>query len=126
MTKISQLIARIFLAAIFISAGIAKIGGYDATQGYMEAMGVPGVLLPLVILLEAGGGLAILLGWKTRWMAAALAIFSIASAVLFHNDFADQTALIMFQKNIAIAGGFILLAVYGAGGYSLDNRQSNS
>jgi len=124
MDKVSQLVARIFLGHIFILAGLSKIGAYEGTQGYMDAMGVPGVLLPLVILFEVGGGLAIVAGWKTRWIAIALAAFSVISAAIFHNNFGDQTQMIMFMKNIAIAGGFLLLASHGAGAYSLDNRRS--
>ncbi len=85
-------------------------------------MGVPGMLLPLVIALEIGGGLAIIAGWQTRLASIALAIFTLAAAAIFHNNLADQTQMIMFMKNIAIAGGFILLAVHGADGYSLGNR----
>lgn len=126
MKKISEFTARLLLALVFLLAGISKISGYADTQGYMEAMGIPGALLPLVILLEAGGGLAIILGWQTRLVAVALALFSLAAAAIFHNNLADQMQLIMFTKNIAIAGGFILLAVHGAGGYSLDNRRNPS
>jgi len=126
MKKISEFTARLLLAQVFLLAGISKISGYADTQGYMETMGIPGALLPLVILLEAGGGLAIILGWQTRLVAVALALFSLTAAVIFHNNLADQMQLIMFTKNIAIAGGFILLAVYGAGGYSLDNRRNPS
>ena len=124
MEKVSQLVARVFLGHIFLLAGVSKISAYEGTQGYMDAMGVPGVLLPLVILLEVAGGLAIIAGWKTRWAAIALAIFSVVSAAIFHHDFADQTQMIMFMKNIAITGGFMLLAVHGAGAYSLDNRNN--
>lgn len=124
MEKVSQLVARIFLGHIFLLAGVSKIGAYEATQGYMDAMGVPGMLLPLVILLEAVGGLAIILGWQTRWTAIALAAFSVVAAVLFHNNFGDQMQMILFMKNIAIAGGFLLLVSYGAGAYSLDNRRA--
>lgn len=85
-------------------------------------MGVPGMLLPLVIALEIGGGLAIIAGWQTRLASIALAIFTLAAAAIFHNNLADQTQMIMFMKNIAIAGGFILLAVHCADGYSLGNR----
>lgn len=126
MKTINQLIVRVFLAQIFLLAGLSKIGAYQGTQGYMEAMGVPGMLLPLVILLEVGGALAILAGWQTRWAAYALAAFSVASAVIFHADFADQTQMIMFMKNVAIAGGFLSLAQSGAGAFSLDNRRANS
>jgi len=122
MEKISQFVARLFLAQMFLLSGIFKIGGYAGTQGYMEAMGVPGMLRPLVIALEIGGGLAIIAGWQTRLVSIVLAAFTLAAAAIFHNNLADQTQMIMFMKNIAIAGGFILLAVHGAGGYSWDNR----
>ncbi|MCB1948724.1 DoxX family protein [Nitrosomonas sp.] len=120
MKQISEFIARILLAQIFFLAGYNKIGGYESTQEYMNATGVPGELLPLVILLELGGGLALIAGWKTQWISLILALFTVAAAILFHNNFDDQMQLIMFQKNIAIAGGLILLAVYGAGTYSVD------
>jgi len=126
MKKISEFTARLLLAQVFLVAGLSKITGYADTQGYMEAMGIPGTLLPVVILLEAGGGLAIIIGWQTRLVAAALALFSLTAAVIFHNNLADQMQMIMFMKNLAIAGGFILLAAHGAGGYSLDNRYSKS
>jgi putative oxidoreductase len=126
MEKISQFVARLFLGHIFLLAGISKIGAYAATQGYMNAMGVPGMLLPLVILLEVGGGLTIIVGWKTKWASVALAGFTVVAAAIFHNNFGDQTQMIMFMKNIAIAGGFLLLAVHGAGAYSLDNRRSTA
>jgi len=123
MTKYSSLIARVLLSHIFILAGINKIMGYAGTQGYMESMGVPGMLLPLVIILEVGAGLAILLGWQIRWAALALAVFSVLSAVLFHSNLGDQTHMIMFMKNFAIAGGLLLLAEHGAGAFSLDKRK---
>lgn len=124
MEKISQLLARVFLGHIFLLAGVSKVGAYAGTQAYMEMMGVPGALLPLVILLEAGGGLAIIAGWQTRWTAVALAGFSVVAAAIFHNNFADQMQMILFMKNIAMAGGFLLLYVHGAGAYSIDNRRS--
>ncbi len=126
MEKISQFVARLFLGQIFLLAGISKISSYAGTQGYMDAMGVPGTLLPLVIALEIGGSLAIIAGWQTRLASIALAVFTLAAAAIFHNDLADQTQMIMFMKNIAIAGGFILLAVHGAGGYSLDSHRARS
>lgn len=126
MEKISQLVARVFLGHIFLLAGLSKISAYEGTAGYMEAMGVPGALLPLVIALEVVGGLAIIAGWKTKWASIALAGFSVVAAVIFHNNFSDQTQMIFFMKNIAIAGGFLLLVVHGAGAYSLDNRRSTA
>lgn len=126
MEKASHIVARVFLGHIFLLAGISKIGAYEGTQGYMEAMGVPGGLLPLVILLEVVGGLAVIAGWKTKWASLALAAFSVVAAAIFHNNFADQTQMILFMKNIAIAGGFVLLAIHGDGAYSLDNRRSSA
>ena len=104
MEKISQLVARLFLGQIFLLSGIFKISGYEGTQGYMDAMGVPSMLLPLVIVLEVGGGLAIVAGWQTKLISTALAAFTVVAAVIFHNNFSDQIQMIMFMKNIAIAG----------------------
>ena len=113
---------RFFLAIMFFMSGLTKISQYAGTQGYMEAMGVSGFLLPLVILTEAFGGLAIILGWKTKYVGLALAGFTVLSAILFHADFSNQAEMTNFMKNIAIAGGFLTLFVHGAGAYSLDNR----
>lgn len=121
MEKISQIIARLFLGQIFLLSGVFKISGFEGTQGYMEAMGVPGMLLPLVIFIEVAGGLAIIAGWQTRLVALALAAFTLVAAAIFHHNVADQMQMIMLMKNIAIAGGFILLAIHGAGSFSLDN-----
>ncbi|MDF0679168.1 MAG: DoxX family protein, partial [Nitrosomonas sp.] len=82
MEKISQFVARLFLGQIFLLAGISKISSYAGTQGYMDAMGVPGTLLPLVIALEIGGGLAIIAGWQTRLASIALAVFTLAAAAI--------------------------------------------
>ncbi len=123
MSKYNSVIVRILLAHIFIIAGLNKIVGYAGTQGYMESVGVPGMLLPLVILLEVGAGLALVVGWQTRWAAFALAGFTVLSAVIFHSNLGDQMQMIMFMKNFAIAGGLLLLAEHGAGAFSLDNRK---
>jgi putative oxidoreductase len=88
----------------------------------MDAMGVPGGLLPLVIALEILGGLAVMLGWQTRIAAFLLAGFTLLSALLFHANFGDQMQMIMFMKNISIAGGFLMIVALGAGAFSLDNR----
>lgn len=120
MNATLSLFGRLGLSLIFIISGWGKIAGYAATQQYMEAMGVPGSLLPLVIALELGGGLAILAGGFTRAIALALAAFSLASAALFHGNLGDATQAIMFWKNVAMAGGFLMLAANGAGVLSLD------
>ena len=116
---------RILLSLMFVTSGFSKISGYTATQGYMEAMGVPGVMLPLVIAVELLGGLAVMLGWHTRIAAFLLAGFSLLSAVLFHANFGDQMQMIMFMKNISIAGGFLMIVALGGGAYALDNRSKN-
>lgn len=123
MEKYLPVTGRVLLSLIFVMGGLGKLGaGYAGTQGYMDAMGVPGMLLPLVILLEIGGGLALILGWKTRIAALLLAGFTILAALIFHHDFANQVDMIMFMKNLAISGGLLILATHGAGSYSLDNR----
>jgi putative oxidoreductase len=115
-------LARFMLASIFLAAGLSKIGQYEGTQLYMESVGLPGGLLPLVILLEVVGAILVMVGLKVRWTALVLAGFSVASAVLFHVDFGDQVQGIMFMKNISMAGGLLILASAGAGAWSLDNR----
>ncbi len=123
MDKYTNLTGRILLALIFLMAGLNKIGGYAGTQGYMESHGVPGALLPLVILVEVGGALALIVGWQTRIAAWALAGFTLLAGLLFHNDFGNQMQLIMFMKNLAITGGLLVVAANGAGAFSLDARR---
>jgi putative oxidoreductase len=119
--KSSDLVGRILIAALFLIAGLGKIGGYAGTQAYMQSMGVPGALLPLVIALEVLGAIAIVVGYRTRLVAAALAAFSLVSGFIFHSS-ADQMQQILLLKNIAIAGGFLILVARGAGDWSLDAR----
>lgn len=121
MNAYLSLLGRAGLSLIFIISGWGKIAAYAGTQQYMESKGLPGELLPLVIALELGGGLAILGGTFTRWVAIALALFSIASAAIFHADFGDQMQAINFWKNVAMAGGFLVLAANGPGTLSLDS-----
>lgn len=123
--NLSNAAGRLLLSAIFISAGISKLGaGYAGTQAYMEAMGVPGSLLPLVIATEVLAGIALLVGFQARLAAFLLAGFSLLSAVLFHFDFSDQMQSILFMKNLAIAGGLLMVVAHGAGQWSVDGRLS--
>jgi putative oxidoreductase len=122
--KSAELAGRILLALLFLGAGLNKISGYAGTQAYMESVGVPGILLPLVIALEVLGAVAIMIGLHTRLVAALLALFSIASAALFHWVPGDQIQTIMFMKNLAIAGGFLVLVANGAGAWSIDARRA--
>ena len=122
LQELSAPIGRLFLSMIFIFSGFTKITGYAATQGYMEAMGVPGMLLPLVIAVELLGGIAILLGFKARLVAIVMAGFSVVSALLFHQFWIDESQMNPFMKNIAMAGGFLMIFAHGAGAYSIDNN----
>ncbi|BBJ22654.1 DoxX family protein [Candidatus Nitrotoga sp. AM1P] len=116
------LAARLLASAIFIGAGFSKLGaGYAGTQAYMASVGLSGELLPLVIGLEIGGGLALLLGFQTRLAAFALSVFCIVSSVLFHSG-ADPMQQIMFMKNLAMAGGLLAFTLFGAGRMSLDGE----
>ncbi len=117
------LAGRVLLAAMFLLAGITKISGYAGTAGYMASVGVPAALLLAVIALEIGGAIAIIIGFQTRLVALALAGFTLAAAALFHSNFADQMQMLLFLKNISVAGGFLVLAAYGAGRYSFDARR---
>jgi putative oxidoreductase len=121
----AALLGRLLLALIFLVDGWVIISSYSATQGYMEANGVPSELLPLVILAEVAGALLVALGLLTRWAAVALAGFCILTALLFHRNFADveHLEMIHFLKDLAIAGGFLTLAAHGPGAWSLDARR---
>ena len=121
-----ELVGRVFLSIMFIMSGFSKIGGYEGTQGYMEAMGVPGMLLPLVILLELGGGILLAVGFQVRIIAFLLAGFCLLSAMIFHFQPAEQMQMIMFMKNITIAGGLLLVLVHGAGAFSVDAKLKKS
>lgn len=123
MAALVQPLGRLMLALIFILAGVGKIMDLAGTSAYMEAMGVSSTLLWPTILLEILGGIAILLGYKTGLAALALAFFSVATAVLFHNDFSEKMQIILFLKNIAMAGGLLLLVAGGTTAYSLDRKK---
>jgi putative oxidoreductase len=120
MQTFNSLLGRIGLSAIFIISGLGKLAAYAGTQQYMANAGVPGFLLPLVVLIEVGGGLFILAGAFTRTTAVVLALFTLAAGFLFHANLADQNQFIHFFKNIAIAGGFLTLAANGPGPISID------
>jgi putative oxidoreductase len=118
----AEVSGRFLLALLFLLSGLGKLGAYAGTAAYMSAAGIPGALLPAVIAIEIFGSLAIVLGWKTRVAALVLAGFSVLTAFAFHNNLADQTQMIMFFKNLSIAGGLLLLATNGAGPWSLERR----
>lgn len=120
MQNFTLLVGRLGLSLIFILSGVGKITAYQTTAKLLVAHGLPPGLLPLVIFAELGGGLAILCGLLTRWAAGGLFIYTMLTALIFHNQLADHAQWINFMKNLAIAGGFLVLAVHGPGGLSLD------
>lgn len=124
------LIGRILIALMFVPAGLQKIGGFAGTVGYAASVGMPmpqvGVAVALVV--EIVGGLALLLGWCTRWATLALAFFTLVASFFFHAYWsvpadAAMVQQLMFWKNIAVAGGLLGFAAHGAGGWSMDARQ---
>ena len=122
MVKIFDLLGRVFISGIFLLSSFNKIGNYDGTIGWMESFGLPGFLLIPAIVLEIVAPILIIVGYQTKIAAAALSLFCIATAFIFHNDFSDQMQIIAFMKNIALAGGFLFLVANGAKGYCLDKK----
>jgi putative oxidoreductase len=118
----AALVGRLLLAALFLIDGWSKVRGYAPAVAYMERFSVPGLLLPAVILVEVGGGALLVIGCQARCAALALSIFCILAALLFHADFADRNQVLHFQKDLAIAGGLLVLAAFGPGRFSLGGR----
>ena len=119
MTDAGLLAGRYLLVFIFLHEGVGLLGNYAAAAAYMQKSGVPSLMLPAVIALQLGGGLLIVAGVMTRLSALAFAAFCVLTAILFHWQFADRNQLLHFQKDLAIAGGFLVLACCGPGGWSL-------
>jgi len=126
-----SLLARLLMVALFLPAGLSKIGGFEGTVGYIASVGLPlaSVGAVVAILVEVLAPLALLVGWRTRWAALVLAIFTLVATVLFHNFWAmpvEQQFMqqLMFMKNIGVVGGLLALAAFGAGAWSLDARRS--
>lgn len=121
------LAGRILIALIFVFAGFGKITGFDGTVGYIASKGLPlpqlGAIVAIIV--ELGGGIMLVLGWKTRWAAAAIAIFTVVAALIFHNFWVAtpdqaQNQMIHFMKNLAIVGGLLFVVIHGGGALSLD------
>jgi putative oxidoreductase len=121
----ASLVGRVLLSAIFLLSGISKISAPAGMIGYIESVGLPfpAVALGLAILVEIGGAAALILGYRTRLVAAGLAAFSIVTALAFHNQLGDQNQFIHFFKNIAMAGGLLQVVAFGAGRFSLEARR---
>jgi putative oxidoreductase len=119
------LLGRVLLAVIFLLSGFGKLTAISGTAGYFGAIGLPAPTATAIVvgLIELLGGLAVLVGFQTRIAAWVLAIFTIATALVAHTGWADQNQMIHFLKNVAISGGFLLLASSGAGAYSIDAKR---
>jgi putative oxidoreductase len=119
----AALVGRLLVAALFLIDGWSKVRGYAPAVTYMERFSVPGLLLPAVILVELGGGLLLVAGWQTRLAALALSAFCILAALLFHTNFDDRNQVLHFQKDLAIAGGLLVLFAFGPGRFSIEGRR---
>lgn len=117
-------VGRLLLAAIFLISGFGKLTAAAGTIGYIAQAGLPAPTLAyaVALLVELGGGILLLIGYQTRLVAAALAVFTLATAFAFHADFADQNQMIHFLKNLAIAGGLLQVVAFGAGSFSVDGK----
>ncbi len=122
MVNLTDLIGRILISGLFLLNGIFKINNYDGTIEWMESFGMPGILVVPAIILEVAGPVLIIIGYKTKLAAGLLSLFCITTAIIFHNDFSSQMQLTSFLKNIALAGGFLILFVNGAKDLSIDNN----
>jgi putative oxidoreductase len=118
-------LGRLLIAILFVPAGYGKLMAFTDTVGYAASAGMPlpQVAIALAIVVEIVGGILLLIGYQTRWVAAIMALFSVATALVFHSNFEDTNMKIHFMKNIAIAGGLLQLVYFGAGPFSVDNRR---
>lgn len=119
---VAELLGRLLLAQLFLAEAVSKLSQYDMAAAYTAHYGVPAVLLPAALAVEILGGLFLLIGWQTRITGLVLAGFCLATAVIFHSDFADRGQVIHFEKDLALAGAFLILCARGAGRLSLDAR----
>jgi len=126
MSGVVQLIGRVMLALIFILAGIGKIMDPAGTSGYMESMGVTSLLMWPTVALELLAGIALAVGYRSKLAATTLALFCLVAAALFHNDLGDKMQMILFLKNIAIAGGLLLVATSATTALSLDRKKESA
>jgi putative oxidoreductase len=131
LSSLSALVGRALIAWLFVPAGFAKLTGLAGAMAYTASGGLPGWLAIPALAVELLGGLAILVGWQTRWAALALAAFTVVAGIVYHYIPAQSATdamvamgqMINFNKNLAISGGLLLLAAFGAGAWSLDARQ---
>jgi putative oxidoreductase len=122
--KFLPLLGRVLLGLPFLMSGLGKLGAYAATVGYIASVGLPAPPLAFItsVVIEVGGSLLLLSGFRTRFASVVLGVFSLATAVFFHHNFADQNQMIHFLKDVMITGGLLQIAYFGAGAFSVDNR----
>jgi putative oxidoreductase len=132
LNRYGPLVGRILIALIFVMSGAGKITGFEGTVGYIASKGLPLPQLAAIgaIFVELGGGLMLIVGWRARWAATAMLIFTAAAAVVFHNFWAVpadqvQNTMIHFMKNISMMGGLLFVLIHGSGALSLDKSASN-
>jgi putative oxidoreductase len=121
------LLGRVLIGAPFILSGLGKLAAHDATVGYIGSVGLPLAQLGwlIAILVELGGGALLLIGYRARLIALVVALFTLATAIFFHRNFADQNQMIHFLKNIMIVGGLLQIVYFGAGPMSIDALATN-
>ena len=124
MVNLVDLISRIFLSLVFLVNSYSKMTNIDGTIGWMEMYGLPGIFIYPAIALELVAPILLIIGYYVRLSSIALGLFCIATAIIFLNDFADPMTLTNFLKNIALAGGFFILAINGPKEFSIDHRIS--
>jgi putative oxidoreductase len=124
-TRYLPFVGRLMIGLPFAMSGLSKLGAYGATTGMISAVGLPFAPLAfaVAVAIELAGGLLLIAGYRVRYVAAALALFSLATAMSFHNNFADQDQMIHFLKNVMMAGGLLQITAFGAGALSIDNRR---
>lgn len=127
ITRYLPFVGRLMIGLPFAMSGLSKLGAYGTTTAMIGAVGlpVPPLAYAVAVAVELGGGLLLIAGYQARTVATALALFSIAAAVSFHSNFADQNQMIHFLKNVMMAGGLLQIAAFGAGALSIDNRRNN-
>ena len=123
MVNFFDFIGRVLISLVFLLSGYNKIFNYNSTVGWMEGFGVPGFLLWPAIILEILLPLLIIVGYKTKFAAIILAIFSIATALIFHLEFTNQMQTIQLLKNFGLAGGFIFIAINGPKDWAIDKKK---
>ena len=125
-TRYLPFIGRLMIGLPFVMSGISKLGAYGATTGMISAVGLPfpPLAFAVAVAVELGGGVLLLAGYRVRFVATAMAVFALATAVSFHSNFADQNQMIHFLKNVMMAGGLLQITAFGGGPISLDNRRA--